>query len=203
MPYLAIVRHGVSQANVDGLIAGHTDTPLTEKGRSQARLAAELLADIPFHAAHGSTLRRAHHTLEEIVAALNLPIEIVLHDDLRERNWGELEGKYSDNRNHDFTEEESALWKTFEARPPGGESYADVSQRIVRYFDQHVLPQLLAGKNVLLVGHNGSLKTLQRHLEDIPHSETCNLQLGNAEAKVYLFEIGKVVSVETRSIHKK
>ena len=202
MPYLAIVRHGVSQANIDGIIAGHFDTPLTDKGRQQARQAAELLRDIPFHSAHGSTLQRAAHTLEEIASTLNLQTPTTLHDDLRERNWGTLEGKYSDNRNDDFTEEEKILWQTWGNQPPEGESYEVVSERMVGYFKAKILPELIAGQNVLLVAHNGCLKTLQGYLEGVPLADIHTLQLGNAEAKVYRFEDGKVVSVELRSIHK-
>jgi 2,3-bisphosphoglycerate-dependent phosphoglycerate mutase len=203
MSYLVIVRHGQSQANVDGLIAGGLDTPLTEKGRMEAREVASLLKDISWNAAHSSPLKRARHTLEEIVEALHLLIEPAFHTDLRERSWGILEGKYSDNRNADFTVEERALWQTFDAAPPDGESYADVSRRVSRYFDDYVLPQLKDGQNVLIVSHNSALKTLQRYLENIPEHQTHTLELCNAEAKIYLFEKGKINSSEIRSIHKK
>lgn len=202
MPYLAIVRHGVSKANDEGVITGHMDTPLTELGRQQARQAAELLKDIPFNSAYSSTLQRAAHTLDELVAALNLHVPIVLHDDLRERSWGTLEGKRKDNLDNDFTEEEKIVWQTWGSRPPQGESYEEVYDRMVSYFNAHILRELNSGKNVVLAGHNGSLKTLQCYLEGIPLSDIHTLQLENAEAKVYRFEDGKVVSVELRSIHK-
>ena len=198
MPYLVIVRHGASQANLDGIIAGHLDTPLTEKGRQQARATAALLRDIPFQSAHSSTSQRAAHTLEEILATLNLTIPVTLHDNLRERSWGTLEGKYSDNRNNDFTEEEKHVWQTWGNQPPKGETYEDVSARMVAYDQKHILPELQAGKNVLLVAHNGCLKTLQCHLEGLPLSQIHTLQLDNAGAKIYTFQDGKVVAVEVR-----
>lgn len=203
MSYLVIVRHGQSQANVDGLIAGDLDTPLTEQGRIEARELASLLMDIPFDAAYSSPLQRARQTLEEIIDTLHLLVTPTFDPDLRERSWGILEGKYSDNRNTDFTVEEQALWQTFDAAPSGGESYADVSQRVSRNFDDHVLPQLKQGQNVLIVSHNSALKTLQRYLENIPENQTHTLELWNAQAKIYSFDNDKISLVETRSIHKR
>jgi 2,3-bisphosphoglycerate-dependent phosphoglycerate mutase len=202
MGYLVIVRHGQSQANIDGLIAGDLDTPLTEEGRMEARKIAVLLQDIHFDAVHCSSLQRARQTLEEIMGILHLPIEPVFHSNLRERSWGILEGKYSDNRNADFTSEQRALWQTFNAPVPGGESYADVSKRAVHYFDKYVLPQLKEGQNVLLVSHNSTLKTLQRYLEKLPENQVHALELWNAEAKIYRFENDAINLVEVRSIHK-
>ena len=203
MSYLVIVRHGQSQANIDGLIAGDLDTPLTEQGRIEARELASLLMDIPFDAAYSSPLQRARQTLEEIINTLHLLVTLTFDPDLRERSWGILEGKYSDNRNTDFTVEEQALWQTFDTAPSGGESYADVSQRVSRNFDDHVLPRLKQGQNVLIVSHNSALKTLQRYLENIPENQTHALGLRNAEAKIYRFENGKISLSATRSIHKK
>lgn len=202
MSYLVLIRHGQSQANVDGLIAGDLDTPLTEQGRMEARKVATILGDIHFDAVYASPLLRARQTLEEIIGALHLSIQPTLHSDLRERSWGVLEGKYSDNRNADFTPEQQLLCQTFQAAPPEGESYADVSKRMIQYFDEHVLPQLKEGQNVLLVSHNSALKTLQAHLENIPEDEVHALELGNAEAKIYRFENGKIALSEIRSIHR-
>jgi 2,3-bisphosphoglycerate-dependent phosphoglycerate mutase len=202
MALLAIVRHGLSQANIDGIVAGHLDTPLTEVGRSQAKQAAELLRDISFDVAHVSSLERARHTLDEIIATLELEIPTQPHDDLKERFWGEVESTNKEDRQEKYTEEERASWSLWGVRPPGGESYEDMSARVVGYFDQHVLPQLKSGQNVLLVGHNGMLKTLQRHLEDLPHEQTYTLEMGNCDVKVYEIDPeGRVLSVHCRSIH--
>jgi len=202
MSYLVLVRHGQSQANLDGLIAGDLDTPLTEQGRMEARKVASQLVDSRFDAVFVSPLARATQTAEEIIDTLHLSIRPTIHPDLRERSWGMLEGKYSDNRNADFTPEQQALWQTFDAAPPGGESYADVSRRMVRYFDGQILPQLKEGKNILLVSHNGALKTLRAYLENIPENKVHALELGNAEAKVYRYENGMISFVGIRSIHK-
>jgi 2,3-bisphosphoglycerate-dependent phosphoglycerate mutase len=202
MSSLVLVRHGKSHANKEGVIAGHFDTPLHEDGYGQARQAAELVKDVQFDKAFSSTLQRSRHTLKIILEALVSHIEAIQVEDFKERNWGTMEGKYSDNRNNDFTREEALHWKTWGVRPPGGESNEEVYKRMVGGYEKHIAPELLLNKNVILVGHNGSLKRLQAHLEGVPLEEADSLHLENAEAKVYSFMDGKVVSVELRSIHK-
>lgn len=202
MSYLAILRHGLSEANIEGVVAGHFDSPLSEVGKQQARQTASLLNDLTFHAAHTSSLQRASSTLTELLDELKLNLPVSADDRLKERNWGEIEGKYHDNRDSKYRQEEIESWKTWAARPPKGESYEDVSKRVVGYFDAKILPQLKSGQNVLLVGHNGMLKTLQRHLEDIPHDQTHTLNLHNCEVKLYDFDsTGAVGSITRRSIH--
>ena len=198
MAYLVIVRHGLSQANLDGIVAGHMDTPLTEKGWEQARETAQLLDGKTFDSAHASTLQRARHTLDEIIAELQLHIPVFANDDLKERSWGDIEGRFADNRDGKYSQEEIDTWFTWEIEPPSGESFAQVSTRVVGYFERVILPELKAGKNVLLVGHNGMLKTLRRHLEELPHSETNSLGFKNAEARLYDFDSsGNLVSLSS------
>lgn len=202
MSFLVIVRHGLSQANVDHVIAGHLDTDLTETGHTQAKETARLIKDIPFHEVHGSSLKRAKHTLETILNELQLNLKPKISKQLKERGWGELDGqkipRFTENPDPKINEiiHNCLIW---EIRPPGGESYEDVSARVIEYFSQYILPKLKEGKNILLVGHNGMLKTLQRHLEELPYEQTHSLDLQNAQAKVYEFDMtGKVLSVNYR-----
>src|SRR5580765_5906705 len=91
MAYLAFVRHGLSQANIDNITAGHFDSPLSEIGQNQARETAQLLTDITFHHAFGSPLQRAKRTLEIILESLKNDVTPTFHDELKERAWGDLE----------------------------------------------------------------------------------------------------------------
>lgn len=205
MAYLAYVRHGLSQANIDKIVAGHFDTPLVDIGRKQAKETASLLKDITFHHAHGSPLQRAKETLEIILEELHQNISPTYHDELKERNWGAVEGKSAarEDRERLFTREEIDSWFTWDgrgpARLPSVESYKDMSERIVPFFDTQILPKLKAGQNVLVVSHNGISKPLQRHIEDIAHEKTHSLNLRNCEVKLYEFdETGKLLKVESR-----
>lgn len=201
MAYFAFVRHGLSQANIDGIVAGHFDTPLTGIGRDQARQTAGLLKDITFHHAFGSPLQRAKETLEIILSELKQEIAPTLHDEIKERNWGEIEGTPHPHFNKSaskYTDVEAKSWLTWDGRPPGGESYADMATRIVPFFDLHVLPLLKEGKNILMVSHNGVSKPLQRHLENLPHESVHTLNLKNCEVKLYQFdEEGKLQDVKS------
>lgn len=204
MSYFAFVRHGLSQANIDRIVAGHLDTPLVDIGRKQAKDAALLLKEINFHHAHGSPLSRAKETLEIILGELKQDIAPNYHDELKERNWGQVEGKSSLWKARDkFTKEEVDSWFTWTGRGPNslrsGESYEDMSNRIVPFFDSTILPKLKAGENVLVVSHNGISKPLQRHLEDLPHEKVHELNLKNCEIILYEFnENGKLISKENR-----
>src|SRR5215213_6896136 len=84
------LRHGETEANAAGTIAGSLDVELTPLGREQARLAARALAGAPITAIYASPLRRARETAQPIAEALQLPVTIL--DEIAERNWGDLEG---------------------------------------------------------------------------------------------------------------
>ncbi len=208
MAYFAYVRHGLSQANIDKVVAGHFDTPLTEIGRLQARDTAVLFKDITFHHVHGSPLQRAKETLQIILKELQLSVQPTFHDELKERNWGAAEGKSAvrEERERLFTREEIDSWFTWDGKGPerlrSGESYEDMSNRIVPFFDQQILPKLKAGQNVLVVSHNGISKPLQRHLEQLPHEKTHTLDLKNCEVKLYEFDdAGELKGIESRVAH--
>jgi len=202
MAYLAYVRHGLSQANIDGIVAGHLDTPLTEIGRQQARECASLLKDIIFDHAVGSPLQRTKETLEIILSEIKQEISPTFHEEIKERDWGEVEGSPHPHFNEAesrYSEAEAKLWLTWNGKPSGGESYADMSERVVPFFDHHIWPKLKAGQNILMVAHNGISKPLQRHLENLPHEFTHTLNLKNCEVKLYEFdEAGELKGVTTR-----
>jgi 2,3-bisphosphoglycerate-dependent phosphoglycerate mutase len=203
MSYLAYVRHGLSQANVDKVVAGHMDTPLVDMGRQQARDTAGLIKDINFHHAYTSTLQRAKEALEIILGELKQDISHSTHEELKERSWGDVEGTdYGFYGNSQYSKEEAETWLTWTGKPRGGESYEDISNRIVPFFEKNILPRLRSGENILIVSHNGISKPLQRHLEDIPREKIHTLNLRNCEVKLYEFdETGKVKRVESRLLN--
>jgi broad specificity phosphatase PhoE len=85
------LRHGETESNVRGLIAGSTDVALTPRGRSQAEHVARLLRNVGVTGIYSSALRRAHETAIIIARELALPVTPIL--ELGERDWGELEGQ--------------------------------------------------------------------------------------------------------------
>src|SRR5919206_4482332 len=102
---LLLVRHGETDWNAEGRLQGHTDRPLNDVGRRQARELAERLAGEGADAIYASDLARAKETAEIVGARLGLPV--VIDADLREKNWGTWEGLTGDERVHVEFEGES------------------------------------------------------------------------------------------------
>src|SRR5688572_6955622 len=96
MKHLYFVRHGESEMNTQNVFSGHTDTPLTHKGRQQALETGSKLRDqqVNVDLIVASPLQRAHHTAIHIAETIGYePEKIILHDLLRERYFGEVEGQ--------------------------------------------------------------------------------------------------------------
>src|SRR5213078_2372373 len=96
MTTLLLVRHGETDWNAAGRLQGHTDRPLSDYGREQARRLADELSSEGVDAIYTSDLARARETAEIVAERLHLPV--VLDPDLREKNWGTWEGLTSVER---------------------------------------------------------------------------------------------------------
>lgn len=132
MTTLHFVRHGETDWNRDGQIQGWADVPLSELGREQARELAATLGDRPLGAIYSSDLSRAYDTAEPLAQRLGLRIRTT--PSLRERNFGENEGR----RSSEVTDElgNSTAWRTADERHPGGESIREVYERVAGFLDQ-------------------------------------------------------------------
>jgi 2,3-bisphosphoglycerate-dependent phosphoglycerate mutase len=201
MAYLVLVRHGESEYNALGLWTGLTDVSLSEEGVREARRAAEALRDIPFDVAYTSTLKRAQDTLTEIQKGLDRE-RIPTHVDaaLNERDYGDLTGKNKWKIQEEYGDEQFLKWRrSWDFPVPGGETLKDVHARVVPYYEAHILPDLKAGKNVLVSAHGNSLRALVKHLENIPESEIPHLEIGTGEIYVYQVDDGKIGAKEIRA----
>ncbi len=165
MNYLVLMRHGQSQWNLENRFTGFYDIDLSELGREEARAAGEKLksAGIGFDQVFTSTLQRASHTADIALQAAGqaaLLETMVRHDDLRERDYGDLTGLNKDETRAKFGEEQVHIWRrSYDVQPPGGESLKDVVENRVRpYFDAEIRPLLEQGKNVLVAAHGNSLR---------------------------------------------
>ncbi|AEP09433.1 2,3-bisphosphoglycerate-dependent phosphoglycerate mutase [Micavibrio aeruginosavorus] len=165
MNTLVLLRHGQSQWNLENRFTGFHDIDLSDLGREEARQAGLRLkaAGIQFDQVFTSTLQRAGHTAE--IALTNagqadLLNTMIRHDDLRERDYGDLTGLNKDETRAKFGDEQVHIWRrSYDVNPPGGESLKDVVENRVRpYYNANIKPLVDGGKNVLIAAHGNSLR---------------------------------------------
>jgi alpha-ribazole phosphatase len=157
MTRLVLVRHGQTDWNVEGRYQGQADPPLNEVGRAQVRALAERLAGRAIEAIYGSDLQRARETAHIIAQTLRLPLRI--DPRLREVKLGEWEGRLVQEIRAGYPEAwEARRRDPVHARPPGGETAAEVAAR-VRAAADDIARQHPVGP-VLVVSHGLALATL-------------------------------------------
>ncbi len=165
---LIIVRHGQSEGNRDRRFTGHGPSPLTERGREEARATAKSIAQKPIDALFSSDLPRAVQTAEPIAELTQMAI--VQDPMLREKNFGDLTGM-------SFAELEAkhpSVWHGLLGRdphfqPPGGESHAQCRTRMSAFLEG--IYQRHASGRVVLVTHGVAINHLLYSLMSTPIDE--------------------------------
>jgi probable phosphoglycerate mutase len=162
-----MVRHGESEGNRDRRFTITTETPLTDRGRQQARVAArritqlfrpEIIVSSPF--------TRARQTSAILAEELRLPIEIV--HDLHERDLGCLKGQsYEALREMVRTDPGYDPTNGWAWKPEGGESYEDVRQRVIVAIEE--LRNRYAGREIVVVSHGGVMLSVWAHIAGAWH----------------------------------
>jgi len=100
--------------------------------------------------------------------------------------YGELQGKNKAEAAERFGAEQVKLWRrSYDVRPPGGESLADTAARVLPYWTSHILPDLRAGKNVLVVAHGNSLRALVMHLDGLTREQVLELEIPTGVPLLY------------------
>lgn len=206
MAYLVLVRHGQSEWNLLGQWTGLTDVELTADGREEAKRAARTLEDIDLHRAYTSKLKRAQHTLDEIVGHLNKKaIDRTEHAELNERDYGDLTGKNKWQVKEEYGEEKFMAWRRSWDHPvPGGETLKDVSERVLPFYKKHILEDLKGGKNVIVAAHGNSLRALIKYLDGVADDEAHKVEIMTGEVLVYeIDDKGNMLKKEVRLTNDK
>jgi len=153
------VRHGETAWNVDTRIQGHLDIALNDTGHWQARQVARALADEPLAAVYTSDLQRAHATAQAIAQASGAPL--VAEPGLRERRFGELEGRTFAEIEAELPEQ-ARRWRQRDPHfaPAGGETLVQLRERIAA--TTHRLAAQHTEQLIVLVAHGGVLDMLYR-----------------------------------------
>lgn len=199
MAYLILVRHGQSEWNALGKWTGWEDVSLTDQGRAEAREAAKVLEGMDLHKGYHSKQVRTKQTLEEILSALGKEIETIEHEALNERHYGDLTGLNKWEVKERIGEEEfNSIRRSWNHPVPNGETLKDVHDRAVPFYEEHILADLKAGKNVIIAGHGNTLRALMKHLEKVDDGKVHTLEIGTGE--VHMFTVNESGGVESKEI---
>ncbi|MFO1184722.1 MAG: 2,3-bisphosphoglycerate-dependent phosphoglycerate mutase [Bauldia sp.] len=186
---LVLVRHGQSEWNLKNLFTGWHDVPLTEAGIREAERAGRLLkaSGLRFGVAYTSVLQRAIHTLDLMLAEMNLP-GLPIHRDaaLNERDYGDLVGLNKDDARARWGEEQVHQWRrSYDIAPPGGESLRDTGARVWPYYIAKILPAVLRAEGVIVAAHGNSLRALVMAIEGLTPTQILEREIATGVPLLY------------------
>lgn len=187
MPNLVLIRHGESQWNLENRFTGWEDVPLSPKGEAEARAAGEKLAGMSFDHLFTSVLQRAINTAAlagETAGFGELPTTRDVA--LNERHYGDLQGLNKAETAKQYGDEQVKIWRrSYDIKPPNGESLADTAARVLPYYEANIAPLLRDGKNILVVAHGNSLRSLVMHLDKLTREEVLELNIPTGAPLLY------------------
>ncbi len=211
---LVLLRHGQSEWNASNLFTGWVDVDITELGAAEAQRGGEMLkaAGVLPDILHTSVLRRAIHTAEKALHACDRHwIPVKRHWRLNERHYGALQGKNKKETLQAYGEEQFNLWRrSYDVPPPpidpedpwaqthdpryatlapeikpATECLKDVVTRMLPYYYDAIVPDLLTGQTVLITAHGNSLRALVKHLDEITDDGIAGLNIPTGIPLVY------------------
>ncbi len=214
MTKLVLLRHGESTWNKANRFTGWTDVPLTEKGRDEARESGQTLKKegYVFDVVFTNVLKRAIETTKIVLGEMDL-IGIPVHESwrLNERHYGALQGLNKAEMAAKFGEEQVLKWRrSYDIRPPAltkdderypgndprykeldeknlplTESLKDTVVRVLPYWKNAIVPDLKAGKKVLVSASGNSLRALVKIIDNIPNDEIVHFNIPTGVPLVY------------------
>jgi 2,3-bisphosphoglycerate-dependent phosphoglycerate mutase len=214
---LVLLRHGESEWNQKNLFTGWVDVGLNDKGRGEAARGGALLRerDLLPDVLHTSVMRRAVETAHlALDAADRLWVPVRRSWRLNERHYGALQGKDKKQTLEEYGEEQFMLWRrSYDTPPPplpdddewsqvGDAAYAglapelvprteclaDVVVRMLPYWYDGIVPDLRAGRSVLVVAHGNSLRALVKHLDGISDDDIAGLNIPTGVPLLYTLD---------------
>ena len=172
-----IMRHGETAWNAENRILGSTDMPLNEKGREQARKAAEKMKNIRFYVIYTSCLSRSMET-GLAVGALQEGCPVIHMPCLNEHDFGEFEGK--DRLSEEYQNEKRKCFKRY----PGGESFLDVAARVYPFIRSLIADPSLRDKTILITSHGGICRVITSYFRDMENEEFVSFAMPNCEYRL-------------------
>src|SRR5690348_17859018 len=216
---LILLRHGESTWNLENLFTGWTDVPLSERGVTEAREAGRLMkgAGLRPSVVHESLLLRAIQTSQLALAEMDLSwIPVRRTWRLNERHYGALQGLNKQQTADRYGEDKVKVWRrSYDVRPPAlepsdarhpshdaryaalppeilpsSECLKDVVERMLPYWYDAIVPDLLLHPCVLVSAHGNSLRALVKHLDGLSDDEVVELNIPTGVPRVYELDAG-------------
>lgn len=217
MAKLVLIRHGQSEWNLSNQFTGWVDVDLSEKGVEEAKHAGQLVkqAGLEFDQAYTSVLTRAIKTLHYVLEESDqLWIPEMKTWRLNERHYGALQGLNKKETADKYGADQVHIWRrSYDVLPPllkatdegsaakdrryadldpriipGGENLKVTLERVIPFWEDHIAPDLLVGKNVIIAAHGNSLRALTKYIENISDADIMNLEMATGEPVVYDFD---------------
>lgn len=213
---LILLRHGQSVWNLHNLFTGWVDVPLSPKGIEEAFAAGDRIRLMPIDEIFVSTLIRAQMTAFLAMSRHNgRKTPVFMHDEGKEKEWAEhnadpgtlipvraawqlnermygaLQGLNKPETVEKFGAEQVKVWRrSYQVAPPKGESLKMTAERSIPYFQGNVVPLLMNGKNVLVVAHGNSLRSIIMFIENLSEEQVLHLELETGDPIVYEMDQG-------------
>src|SRR5487761_55551 len=211
---LVLLRHGQSTWNLDNLFTGWQDVPLSERGVGEAKEGGRLIkeAHLAPEVVHTSLLVRAIQTADLALAEMErtwIPVRRSWR--LNERHYGALQGLNKQQTADHYGADQVKLWRrSYDVRPPdlkpsderhpandprygelppellpSAECLKDVVARMLPYWFDSIVPDLLHHRCVLVSAHGNSLRALVMHLEGLTEGQVVDLDIPTGMPRVY------------------
>ncbi len=188
MAQLCLLRHGESLWNEEDRFTGWVDVPLTDVGRKQAEKAGESIKKegLQFQVAYTSVLNRAIETLEIVMKTIQQNIPVIKDSALNERMYGDLQGLNKEDTAKKYGDQQVHIWRrSYDIKPPNGESLEDTQNRTIPFFMNCVMTDIKEGKNVLVVAHGNSLRSIVMYLDKLSKEQVLSLELPTGLPIIY------------------
>ena len=193
MATMILLRHGQSVWNAANIFTGWTDVDLSEVGVTEAAKAGAELAEISIDVIHTSGLIRAQRTAEIVMEHNRVSNDVPTYRDIRlnERHYGDLQGMNKDETRAKHGDEQVRIWRrSYDVPPPGGESLEMCAERTLPYLTEAIIPDLEAGKTVLVAAHGNSLRSIVMKIENLSKDEVLNLEIPTGVPRTYTYDDG-------------
>ena len=214
---IALIRHGESACNKENRFTGWIDVPLSEKGIEEARAAGQLLKreGYAFDLAFTSVLKRAIKTLWLVLEEMDRMWIPVRHSwKLNERHYGSLQGLNKAETAAKYGDEQVKIWRrSYDVPPPmldkgdkrypakdprytslspeeipAGECLADTVARVIPYWQEAIVPEIRAGRKIIIVAHGNSLRALVKYLDNVSEKDILELNIPTGIPLLYTLD---------------